>query len=299
MNNERTVQIYEEERKALRFVAETGSSHIYDLLTSVRTIYINASSLSVSEGFRRGNNFDEPTPLQLTPRRLIRGFGTLCDKSVSVIGDPENKTNRIALLIRTCSADEHAEAIKQIQPDGIHDRDTLVPTHCDAILGFTTADQEIGNKDEWWLELSVAEQTIESLADAIFNKRARSLRIGVGLRNIYTDAGPGALYFGEPVNLFLRPSIGEGIVRRPEVAFGHLKNWSLKFSGNVELSEPFENELTPTPEADSPAEPNGPSGADRTLAALRRLTVGIGSLRTNMLWLAWVLVVLIVSVLTR
>ena len=300
MDKERTVQIHEEKESGLRFVDEAGTSHIYALLTSVRTIYINASSLSISEGFGRRTGFDEPTPLQLTPRRLVRGFGTLCDKSVSVIGDPENKTNRIALWIRTRTADEHAEAIKQTQPDGIHDRGTVVPAHCDAVLGFTTADWEIGNKDEWWLELYVAEKTLESLAVAILNKQARSLHIGVGLRNIYTDAGPGELDFGEPVNLFLRPSIGEGIVRRPEVAHGHLENWSLRFSGTVELSDPFESESAPTPEIDSPEEPRGPSDTERTLAALERLTAGVGSLRTTVVRLAWLLAAaLIVSVLIR
>lgn len=298
MDKERTVQIYEEKERALRFLDETGTSHNYALLTSVRTIYINATSLSVSEGFGRRSS-DEQVPLQPTPRRLVRGFGTLGDKSVSVIGDPENKTKRIALWIRSRTADEHAEAFKQSQQNDTSDRGTGVPSHCDAVLGFTTADWEIGNKDAWWLELYVAEKTLDSLAGAILNKQAHSLHIGVGLRNIYTDAGPGELDFGEPVNLFLRPSIGEGNVRRPEVANGHLESWSLKFSGTVELSDPFEGESVPTPER-IPDEPQGPSDAQRTLVALERLTAGIGSLQTTVVKIAWVIgAALIVSVLIR
>ena len=289
MDRERTVQVHEQKERALRFVDEAGTSHTYALLTSVRTIYVNASSLSASEGFGRRSGFDEPTPVQLTPRRLVRGFGTLCDKSVSVIGDPENKTNRIALWIRTRTANEHAEAIEQSQPDGINDRGTAVPSHCDAVLGFTTADSEIGNKNEWWLELFVAEKTLDSLADATRNKQAHSLHIGVALRNIYTDASPGDLDFGEPVNLFLRPSIGEGNVRSPEVAYGHVESWSLKFSGTVELSDPFERESLPTPQIDVPEEPRGPSDTEKVLAALEKVTAGVGSLRTTVIRVAWAL----------
>lgn len=300
MDKERTVQIHEEKERALRFVDDAGTPHTYALLTSVRTIYLNASSLSVAEGFGRRTGFDEPTSVQLTPRRLVRGFGTLCDKSVAVIGDPDNKTDRIALSIRTRTADEHAEAVKQSRPDGINDRGTEVPSHCDAVLGFTTADWEIGNQNEWWLELSVAEKTLDSLADAILNKWAHSLHIGVGLRNIYTDAGPGEVDFGEPVNLFLRPSIGEGNVRRPEVAYGHVKSWSLRFSGTVGLSDPFESESPPPPQISVPEEPRGPSDFERALVALEKLTVSVGSLRTTFIRLAWALAaVLALSVLIR
>lgn len=299
MDKERTVPIHEEKGRALRFLDEAGTSHTYDLLTSVRTIDVNASSLGVSERFGRRSGFDEPTLVQLTPRRLVRGFGTLCDKSVAVIGDPVNKTNHLALSIRTRTADEHAEAVKQSQPDSINDR-TGVPFHCDAVLGFTTADWEIGDQNEWWLELSVAEKTLDSLADAILNKRAHSLRIGVGLRNIYTDAGPGELDFGEPVNLFLRPSIGEGNVRRPEVAYGHVEGWSLRFSGTVELSDPFESESPPTPQISTLEEPRGPSDSERALAALEKLTASVGSLRSTFIKLAWALAaVLALSILIR
>jgi len=164
-----------------------------------------------------------------------------------------------------------------------------VPSYCDAILGLTTADWEIGNKNEWWLELFVSESTVDSLADAILNKRARSLNIGVGLRNIYTDAGPGELDFGEPVNLFLRPSIGEGYVRRPEVAYGYVESWSLRFSGTAELSDPFESESPPSPQISISGEPGGPSDTERVLAALEKLTAGVGSLRTTVIRLAWAL----------
>ena len=300
MDKERTVRIHEEKERSLRFVDEAGTSHTYALLTSVRTIYVYASSLSVSEGFSSRTGFSEPPPMQLTPHRFVRGFGTLCDKGVAVIGDPDNQTSRIALSILTRTADEHAEAVKQPQPDGIDDSGTGVPSHCDAILGFTTADWEIGNQNESWLELSVAEKTLDSLADAVLNKRARSLHIGVGLRNIYTDAGPGELDFGETINLFLRPSIGEGNVRRPEVAYGHLKSWSLKLSGAVELLDPFERESPLTPQINVPEEPRGPSDYERALAALENLTANVGRLRSTFIRLAWALAAaLVLSVLLR
>lgn len=296
MDKERTIHIHEEEEKALRFVDETGTSHIFALLTSVRPIYLNATSLSLSEVFDSPRSDEPVSEQQLIPRRFVRGFGILCDQTVSIIGDPENTTKRIALWIRVRTADERGEARRQSKEErGSNDRSVEIPSHCDAVLGFTAA-WGMGNKDEWWLELDVPEKALESLADAILNKRIRSLYIAVGLRNIYTDAGP----FGKPVNLFLRPSIDGGNVRKPEAAHGNLKSWSLRFSGTDELSDPFERESVPTPEMSFPEEPRGLSDTEKMLAALEKLTAGVGSLRTTIVRLAWVLAaVLIVSALIR
>ena len=124
--------------------------------------------------------------------------------------------------------------------------------------------------------------------------QAQSLYIGVGLRNIYTDAGLGELYNDEPVNLFLRPSISEGDVRAPEVAYGRLETWSLRFSDTVELFDPFESESAPIAEIDSPEEPLESSDAEKTLASLERLIASLGSLRTTVIRLGWLLVVVII-----
>jgi hypothetical protein len=288
----RFVQVHEEKGGALRFTNGAGTSQSYQLLTSVRTIYVVATSLSVSEGCHRQAGFDEPPLAQLIPRRLVRGFVRLCDKGVAVIGDPRNTTNCLALSIRTRTADEHAEEIKQSLPDSIDER-TGLPFGCDTVLGFSAT-------DKWWLELSVSEIALNSLADAILNERAHSLRIGVRLRSIYTDAGQGELGFEVPIDLFLRPSISEGNVRDPEVAYGNVESWSLRFSATAELADPFQRETPSAAQAGTPKALGGHLYSEETLAALEKLIASVGSLRSTFVKAAWgAIALLALSVLIR
>jgi hypothetical protein len=163
-----------------------------------------------------------------------------------------------------------------------------------ANLGFW-ADGPRG--EQWTLNLQVSERTLDILADALQHNRAHSLQVGVRLTNVYSNASQGDLDFGEPVNLFLRPSTDNGDVQFPELAFGQVIYWTLKFAGTTELFDSFTQAL---PESDTivPKVPQGPSDAENIVSALERLTASVASMRSGIIRGAWILAAaLIISAL--
>jgi hypothetical protein len=215
------------------------------------------------------------------------------DVDISVIGDPRNWTKRVAITIRYQTTEEYESAVqewsKEVGNDALH------PIPDDASLSFI----EYGAEEEHWhLNLKVAERTLDDLADAVQNNRVHSLRVGVSLTNLYTDAGWGELEHEEPVSLFLRPCKRTGGVWSPEFAFGQVVLWELKFAGTAVLNDSFAQEPAPATEAKFTDEPLGPTTADKTLSALERLTADVGAIRSSVIGVGWVIAVaLVMSIL--
>lgn len=292
--DERTgIHIHEENDGSLRFDDEAGASNKY--LRHTRTIYFTVSSLTVSELFGRDWSSGVPAipPKLVASRKVIKGFATLGDRDISVIGNPSNWATRVALSISSRTAEEQMEAVQACSENSQN-----VALHLsDVNLGYL----EHGAREEYWsLGLQVAERTLDVLADAVQYNRVHSLQISVCLENVYNNGDLGSLYNDEPTYLFLRPSIRSGDVQFPEMAYGQVGTWTLKFIDTVELSDPFAQQLPPTSDMKHAEEPRGPSDVDRTLSALDRLTTGVGALRSSVIRAGWILAAaLIISTLLR
>jgi hypothetical protein len=301
--SERTVEIQEGERGILSLLGSDGHTEFWQPLSRSRTNYLKVSSLQVSEILVRRNY--SSTPEQLTLRQVVKGSATICDRSLSVIGDTRNVTQNIAISI---SADPPEERIARnrewMRPEnwrqqrGVTAEDLL---HSNACLGFTPAfvgeeaDTFGHTDDKWYLEISVPQLALDSLVDAIFNQRAHSLHIGVSfISGIYFNDGPGAIDFDEPLNLFLRPEIKSGRVRVPEPAYGQFVFWSLRFSPLAELLDPFGPDRLPEPRAAETTVVPGSSDIDKVLAALGTLNLTVESLRAGGLRATWTLAALLV-----
>lgn len=293
MDKQAAIQIHEESEGVLRFVDEAGTSHTYQ--PHARLIFFTVDSLSISELFGRSWSPSAPDilPKLVASRKVIKGFATLGDRGISIIGNPSNWATRVALSISSRTAEEQMKAVQACSENSQN-----VALHLsDANLGYL----EDGAREEHWsLNLQVAERTLDVLADAVQYNRVHSLQISVSLENVYNDGDLGSLYNDEPVYLFLRPSIRSGDVQFPELAYGQVGTWTLKFVGTAVLSDPFAQQLPPTSDMKHAEEPRGPSDVDRTLSALERLTTGVGALRTSVNRAGWILAAaLIISTLMK
>ena len=292
---ERTcIPIHEGIDGSLQFDDETGASHKF--LQHTRQIYFTVNSLTVSELFGRGwsNGDSDAQPAQVASRQFVRGFATLGDKGISVIGNPNNWTRRLAISIGERTAEGHAKKVVQASEETAENCGLNLS---DANLAYI----EYGVKDAHWsIGIQVSGRTLDILADAVQNNRVHSLRIGMSLNRVYNDGDLGSLYSDEPVNLYLRPSIRSGDVQLPELAYGHLDIWELKFIGTAVLSDPFAQELPPTSNMHHVEESHGPSDVDKVLSALEQLTSGVGTLRSSIVRVGWILAAaLTISTLLR
>ena len=196
------------------------------------------------------------------------------------MGAPATRSARVGISFRNRDADQS--------------EDRLVS------LGYTNENFGIHNDKGWWLELSVSESVLERLSRAVLNNQIRSLRVGVGLGELYTDAGPGAMDFGERIDLFLRPNIHDGDVSQPEVAQGKLAGWWMKLGSVTELSDPFAPEAPPVPESITAGKPQSPSVSEKTLAAIEKLSAETATLRSTVTKASWgVIIVLILLAMIR
>lgn len=292
-------QFMQQDGGIIQFVDSEGVPHSYSRHSG--PFFFNVLELSVSEQFSAqwgGDRTEQPQA-----QRQVQGEAVVSDrsKSFSVIGLPGKTTTRVGLLIRGRNSEQHATALQnRLQTE---DKFKTLETACfDAYLGFTLGEKEYGTNDSWWLEIWVAEGTLDALADAVLADTAKALRIGVQLMDVFTDAGPGDLDFGEDIDLFIRPDIdadGDKL-REYGLGYGSLISWYARSKGKAVLSDPFEHEPA-TCVVDIPddlAKP--PSDAAQVLTAIEGLTASINSLKSKVVGLGWILIVLIfVGLLVR
>lgn len=293
--NERTgTPIHEDNNGSLQLDDEAGTSH--EFLQHTRCIYFTVNSLTVSELFGRGwsNGDSDAQPAQVASRQVVRGFATLSDNGISVIGNPNNWARRLAISIGERTAEEHAKKVVQASEETAENCGSNLS---DANLSYIEHDA----KDvHWSIGIQVSGRTLDILADAVQNNRVHSLRIGMSLKRVYNDGDLGSLYNDEPVYLYLRPDIRSGDVQFPEFAYGHVDIWELKFIGTAVLSDPFAQELPPTSNVHHVEESHGSSDVDKALSALEQLTSGVGALRSSIARVGWILAAaLIISTLLR
>jgi len=287
-----TASQFTQQDGGIQFMDSEGKSYSYSRYSG--PFFFNVLELSVFDQFSAqwvGDRTEQPQA-----QRQVQGEVVVSDrsKSFSVIGLPGKTTTRVGLLIRGRNSEQHAAALQnRLQTE---DKFKALETACfDAYLGFTLGEKEYGTNDSWWLEIWVADETLNALADAVLADSLKELQIRVQLMDIFTDAGPGELDFGEDIDLFIRPDIDADGDKPREYGWGYgsLIYWYARFKGKAVLADPFEAKPVSCAidTQDDLAKP--PSDAAQVLTAIEGLTASINSLKSKVVRLGCVLVVII------
>jgi len=206
----------------------------------------------------------------------IRGTASMEKGSFSIIGEPANRSKKLALLIG---------AVNPVEPQ----RNGIT-----GWVGFNRRDWEIGNDDEWWVQCDLPIDAFESLLLAISDGSASKLSIGILLKNGFTDfayAPP-----SEGTNWFLVPD-DDNSIDNPRVALGEVSSFHLECS-SVALNQ---EKIIPEEEMQLAEE----SALTRTTVEptygvqLKQLEVAIMQLRSSLKWIGWFVVIALALIASK
>lgn len=246
MDKKKTVQVLEKDGELL-VVDELKNTTLSYRRTS-RRLYVNVNDIAAFEYLD-----DDKSNKTETLSRRIRGRATLEDRAVSVIGDKENSSRELALTFRVLT-DEQREystnTLREVRASVSSNETTkntlssLIsnePEYLDSMLCFTKSDWEIGNPDEWWLEVYLSQEVFDRFYDRLMASQVRRLSLGFKFVDIYSDS-----QFDPPsykgVTWLLRPSLSDGNPYNPEPATGKLDTFSLELVSSK--LEPADNDVS-------------------------------------------------------
>ncbi len=210
MENKRTVLIEEQGAK----LVHDGKTYEPEL---IRRLWLTAHELKVgwSEDYDQNPGDKDMEGIKETLKALrppaegkrgtyISGLVKLAKKTetLTVIGDSTNSARSINLSLKPVALELHKTSTGR--------------NAATVVLGFTKADWEIGNSDQWWIELYVPKETFAALGRSIRSGYLESLSIGLGFaEQIYTDDWLAPPSVG--ISWFLRPDKRNGDVGIPPV----------------------------------------------------------------------------------
>jgi hypothetical protein len=259
------IEVSERADKALEYTSPDGVKHTY---YPGRRISLDLQELQVWRHLKQPKDDVAPTfALQL------QGVARLEDYGIAVIGEPTNNTRSLKVVFEPGDLGA-ARAEAESDPENI----MLTPPVGRAFLGFSRADWEIGNSDEWWLSCYVTTETLEGLSKTVISGSAKSVKLGVRLSNIYSDDHPMAPASSK-AHLFLRPDKKDNSINYPENASGYVLHLSVAETAvdmrPIEIAEHDEAQEHMELRAAPP---------DPVAAALDRLAVAVASLRSSVKW---------------
>ncbi|MBG9389328.1 hypothetical protein [Caenimonas aquaedulcis] len=212
----------------------------------------------------------------------LRGEACLDDYDISVIGEPDNKARRLRFTLEAGDVDP------ALAESDSRSRISLSKPLGGARLGFSRADWEIGNQDEWWLSCQLPDHTITALRDAIAAGRLRTVKLGVRMQDLYTTDHPLAPASSKS-HLYLRPSRSGKSIEWPEMAYGYVIQFAMELS-RVDM-RPVELDQD-NPDHDHMEVRKAPP--DQVALALGVLTDSVLSLRSTLKWVGGIAVACLV-----
>lgn len=208
----------------------------------------------------------EPPP-ELTT--TVSGTAVLEAGRIGIVGAPESTTRVIRLAFMPVDEGEQEAREKWAQEHGKQPLGQLTT------VGFTRRDWEIGNDDQWFIQCEVSADTMEAITSSVSSGALREARIGLQLRDIYTDDD-----WSPPscsTDWFLRPGKGDNSIDSPEFAYGAVSSLVLSLE-SVDLRPQPEAEPEPREDAPTEVEP------DPGVAGLAAVGERIESLRKTVKW---------------
>lgn len=220
----------------------------------------------------------------------LRGTALLEDRSISVVGDPSSKARNL-----TISLDAGDWKPKPVEP-----KDGEFPScHTElggAMLGFSRADWEIGNDDDWFVSCYLPQQFIDALIVDVRNGQLAGMKLSLALRGLYTS-----VHTFEPVSsrgdLFIRPDRRDNSLAFPDMPQGHVR--AIHFhSSPRDLRKPNPVEPVEPDEAGYQPEPTVPV-ADPVATAIGSLNQQVEQLRSTFKWVGGFIVLALLFIAGR
>jgi hypothetical protein len=159
----------------------------------IRTFYVSVTDLRVLEDLSTVNNHN------LDFRVVLRGQCYLDDRGIGIIGS-NGIERKFSIVIK--GSDEDTQKRDEVEHSKKHNIfDPLPKTR--SYVGFSKADWEIGNKDDWYVEVFIPHQAINKLVEHVRAGRLNVLSVGLDLEDAYTDSyhAPPSV----PVAWYLKP----------------------------------------------------------------------------------------------
>lgn len=252
MDEKKTVQVLEKDGELL-IIDELKNTTLSYRRTS-RSLYLTVSDLAPFE-YLDDTNSNKTETLS----RRIRGKAILEDRAISVIGDKKNSSRELELTFRVLTEEQReysSNTLREARASSNSNEATnntlssfvsKEPEYLDSMLCFTKSDWEIGNPDEWWLEVYLSEEVFGRFYDRLIAGQVRRLSLGFKFVDIYSDS-----LFDPPsykgMTWLLRPSLSDGNPYNPEPATGKLHTFSLELVSSK--IEPVDDDASANTERD-------------------------------------------------
>ncbi|WP_172222918.1 hypothetical protein [Caenimonas soli] len=262
-------------------IEHTGPDGLKRTYYPGRQIWLDLQDLQVWQHLRQHQKESEEGVPNLVTQ--VRGEARLEDYDLSIIGELTNKTRSVRVAIEVGDVSPALKEVDSVLGGLLFNKPMGV-----AQLGFSRADWEIGNSDEWWLSCYVTEATLRALSDAVATGALQSLKLGLRLKDLYTTEHPMAPISGK-ANLFLRPNRSDNTIECPECATGYIMHLSMSLARvdmrPTEVKEDDEDqehmELREVP-------------LDPVAVAVAGLTASVGALRHTIKWVGGIAAVCLV-----
>jgi len=263
------------------YTDKEGKEHTY---YPCRSIWLEVQTLRVRTTL--GDPKDGAEPPLVT---RLYGTAALEDRSISVVGDSKSK-------VRCLTISFEAGDWKP-KPDGPKESD-LLSIHSEmggAMLGFSRADWEIGNDDNWWICCYLPNSFIDALVADIRNGQFEDMKVSLALRGLYTSE-----HFLAPVSslgdLFIRPNRKDNSLDFPDMAAGHVNsiyfNSAFRDLKKLESVEPIDPE---DKDEDLPLA----LAPDPVAVAISTLCIRVDQMRSTLKWIGGFIVVALLFVAGR
>lgn len=238
----------------------------------------------------------EPKTQEQEPKPVIRVLGSvaLANRSISVVGDPESKTDRLAISFEAVDWPTEQPA----QPAGLDDPLELASNLGHATLGFNRAIWDLGTPDDWFVACYLPKAFMDSLVASIRAEQIHDMQLGLVLRHLYTTDHPMA----PPKSrgpLFLRPGLKDNTLDFPQLAKGFVssihfqsapRELHVRAAEVVQLPEP---EIAPLPYQE-------PEPAPAPVAtSINALAARVDQLRGTLKWIGAFIVLALLFVAGR
>lgn len=267
------VKVKSEAERKLVIETPEGKEQTY-YLNPIRTMYLHVQKLQISKGLHLYHFGDAELGPQPELSLYVLGTATLEGRSISVIGDPGNKTRTLSLSFKAPN-EEGKQSEDAAQKQG------KTPRYTSATVGLNRHDWEIGNDDDWFAECEVSPDTLIAISSAVSSGRLRGMTVGLTLEGIYSDddwAPPSV-----KTDWFLRPNRSDDTIDFPELARGDITRLWLDLA-SVDL-RPQSEEANPEPEAlDDPAPAPMAAQMDHHTTVLYVLAGNVEKLRGTLKW---------------
>ncbi|GIZ53912.1 hypothetical protein [Noviherbaspirillum aridicola] len=269
------VQVKSEAEGKLVIETPEGKEETY-YLNPVRTMRLDVEKLQVHRGGSQIHLLNEDLPAPPNLSLYVLGTASLEGRSISIIGEPDNKTRRLTIAFRTLDIEG-----RERREDWSRKYDKPV-RFTGATVGFLRSDWETGNDNEWFVECEVSPDMLDEIASAVSSKSLRRMSVGLTLSGIYADenwAPPSAR-----TDWFLRPNREDNTVENPEMAHGEVTSINLSLADADLRPQQDQEEDAELPADDTPAVLTSAIEPNVSVSNIDALTTNIEKLRVTLKW---------------